>query len=128
MGSWFWAFKRTGVIPLYLLILSLSFLFGCASIPRTQRPGPATETLDQRLDAAQKVIGTMAQKDMTREDLIRLGRKLRNDPDASAAVDKIIGVKQSVVIKYSPVTGKHYSSDLEYDPETGVKLEVLPAE
>lgn len=128
MGSLFWAFKRTGVILLSPLILSLSFLFGCTSIPRTQRPGAATETLDQGLDAAQKVIGTMAQKDMTRKDLMRLGQQLRNDPDASAAVDKIIGVKQPMVIKYSPATGKHYSSDLEYDPETGVKLEVLPAE
>ena len=41
---------------------------------------------------------------------------------------KIVGAQDGAapVVKYSPVTGKHYSGDLEFDPETGARLEVLP--
>jgi hypothetical protein len=52
--------------------------------------------LHEQMDAAQKVVGAMA-------------------PAAGVAAEK-----------YSPVTGKHYSGALEYEPGTGAKL--IPVE
>ncbi|NLE65395.1 MAG: hypothetical protein GX606_05735 [Elusimicrobia bacterium] len=47
--------------------------------------------------------------------------------ESRSAAEKILGVgDKKPVMKYSPVTGKHYSGDLEFDPETGVRLEVVP--
>ena len=45
------------------------------------------------------------------------------------AARKVVGALSpapGAVEKYSPVTGKHYSGALEYEPGTGVKL--LPVE
>jgi len=101
------------------------FLAGCATAPKPLTTGKTVETVDEQLNAAQKVMGGMAHKDMSRGDLIRFGQDLRKDPEARSAVQKITA-PFAPVIKYSPVTGKHYSGDLEFDPETGVKLEILP--
>ncbi|NLE64351.1 MAG: hypothetical protein GX606_00305 [Elusimicrobia bacterium] len=47
--------------------------------------------------------------------------------ESRSAAEKILGVGyKKPVMKYSPATGKHYSGDLEFDPETGVRLEVVP--
>jgi len=55
-------------------------------------------------------------------------KQLRQDENARSAVETIAESLDSnkVMIKYSPATGKRYSADQEYDPETGVKL--LPLE
>jgi hypothetical protein len=45
------------------------------------------------------------------------------------AARKVVGAlapAEGAVEKYSPVTGKHYSGALEYEPGTGVKL--IPVE
>ena len=86
---------------MYKLICSFFLLLslaGCAtSGPGAAAPVKPAETVGQQLDAARKVVGGM-----------------------------VVGTGRAPVIKYSPTTGKHYSSDLEFDPETGEKLEVLP--
>ena len=74
-------------------ILFLSIvLAGCA----TSRPVKPLESIPQQIDVAKKVVGALA-------------------PSAS-------GPTNVVVEKYSPVTGKHYSGVLDYEPGTGVKL------
>ncbi len=103
----------------------VTYMAGCATTPKSA-PVKPVETVDQQLEAARKVVGGMANRDLSREELIKFGQGLNRDPEAKTAVQKIVAPSAAPVIKYSPVTGKHYSGDLEYDPETGVKLEVAP--
>lgn len=53
-----------------------------------------------------------------------VAKKLQSDEEAQTAVEAISESLEgkNINIKYSPATGKRYSGDLEYDPETGVKL------
>jgi hypothetical protein len=57
-----------------------------------------------------------------------VARQIQTDKEAQSAIQAISGSLEGSDshIKYSPVTGKRYSGDMEYDPETGVKL--LPLE
>lgn len=112
---------------LILLILFCSALTGCASV--SHKPlvsGHVAETSTEQLDAAKKVMGAVAGgRDVTPADMKRVVRDIRTNPEAQSAVQAIVGTAGDPVVKYSPVTGKHYSGDLEYDPETGAKLEVI---
>lgn len=85
-------------------VCAMSFLAGCASMSsRAARPS-----------------GQDSQFQSVAVDIYQ------NEESRSAA-KKILGVDaEKPVVKYSPVTGKHYSGDLEFDPETGAKLEVVP--
>ena len=46
--------------------------------------------------------------------------------NAAKKVVEAMAPSSGVVEKYSPLTGRHYSGTLEYEPGTGVKL--LPVE
>jgi hypothetical protein len=119
-------FVPCALCPVPLALLALLFA-GCSTIPKkpVAQANPS-ETVAQQLDAAQKVVGAMGNKEVSRQDLKALAVDMQKNADSRSAVQKIIGVtNEKPVIKYSPVTGKHYSSDLEYDPETGAKLEVI---
>jgi hypothetical protein len=112
--------------PIFLLlsscwILCLAFS-GCATMPK--KPA-ASETQAEQVDAAQKVVGAMAGREMTAGEMKQVASDIRKDESSRSAVQKILGTTSAPVIKYSPVTGKHYSGDLEFDPETGAKLEVI---
>ena len=61
----------------------------------------------------------------TAEPFQRVAQDIQKNEGTRSAVQKIIGAGERSVIKYSPVTGKHYSGELDIDPETGVKLEIL---
>ena len=77
------------------------FFSGCVTVPK-----PSVNSDDQKLQA--------------------VAIDLYKNEDSRSAAQKILGVNtDKPVIKYSPVTGKHYSGDLEFDPETGAKLEVV---
>ena len=106
------------------------FLFccaGCASVPvRHAGSIKPVETADQQLDAVQKVLGGMSGRDVSPQQMKKMTQDIQKNEDTRGVVGKIIGGGGAPVIKYSPATGKHYSGDLEVDPETGVKLEVLP--
>ena len=106
----------------------LVFLSGCATAPkRPVTPVAPAETINEQIDAAQKVVGAMANREVSRNDLKALATDIRKEEETRSAVQAILGGSDKrPVIKYSPVTGKHYSGDLEYDPETGVKLEAVP--
>ncbi|MBF0486336.1 MAG: hypothetical protein HQL16_07485 [Candidatus Omnitrophica bacterium] len=109
-----------------LAIALCFFVIGCASTPRGV-VRDKSETTSQQLDAAQKVVGGMTGKPVSREDMKRVAKDIRSNKESRSAVEKIIGAETAKpVVKYSPVTGKHYSGDLDVDPETGVKLEILP--
>lgn len=115
--------RQLGCCGLALLVLSS----GCAS-PAKKPPEGArpTETTAEQVDAVKKVMGAMGGgREISNSDMKRVARDIQTDQESRSAVEKIIGVSGSPVIKYSPVTGKHYSGDLEYDPETGARLEVI---
>lgn len=109
------------------LILSFCLLSGgCAS--RTARLSPAgasAETAAQQMDAVQKVVSGMTGKQVSSEDMRRVAREVEKDPEARAVMQKILSSGSVPREKYSPATGKHYSAELEFDPETGVRLEFV---
>lgn len=85
------------IFNITLLVLTLFTCAGCATpLAPAGVAGMSAETPRDQLDAARKVVGGM-----------------------------VAGSGRSAVIKYSPTTGKHYSGNLDVDPETGEKLEVL---
>ena len=81
------------------------------------------ETTKDAASAMAVVAGSYTGKPMTEEELKQKAKEINADPEAQSAIRAITSVPQ---IKYSPVTGKRYSADMEYEPETGVKL--LPLE
>ncbi|MFP4472660.1 MAG: hypothetical protein ACLFPX_02145 [Candidatus Omnitrophota bacterium] len=87
-----------------------------------------TEDLGEAAAALKSVAGSLTEKEMTNEEAREAVQRLKNDEEAQSAVRAISTSFDHEVsnVKYSPVTGKRYSGDLEYDPETGVKL--LPVE
>ncbi|MBF0387154.1 MAG: hypothetical protein HQL20_04790 [Candidatus Omnitrophica bacterium] len=110
-------------VPSFLVLL---FLGGCAApLARPLASGQPVETSSQQAAAAQKVLGGMAGREVSREDLRRVAADVRANAESRSAVEEIIGAGGAPVIKYSPSTGKHYSADLEFDPDTGEKLKVL---
>lgn len=108
----------------FILALSLIFfLSGCQSARPMQKEGEAPEDVRR---AVGSVVGGMSGRKMSDEDVDKLLKDVQNDKEAQSAINSITnsmdGQKR---IKYSPATGKRYSADLEYDPETGVKLEYV---
>jgi hypothetical protein len=86
------------------------------------------ESPEEAARALRGVAESYAGKPITDEELNDLARDLQNETEAQSAVSAIADSLEgkNTNIKYSPATGKRYSGDLEYDPETGVKL--LPLE
>ena len=74
------------------------------------------------------VAGSWTGEEMTEQELQEAAKRLQKDPEAKSAIESISTSfgRDKVQVKYSPATGKRYSADMEYDPETGVKL--LPLE
>ncbi len=82
----------------FTLIGSLFFIAGCVTTaPQPKVPVKPPETASQQMDAARKVVGGM-----------------------------VAGGGKAPAVKYSPSTGKHYSGELDSDPDTGEKLLPLP--
>lgn len=85
------------------------------------------ETLNDAVSALAAVTGSVSEKDFSERDLYEAVKSMKNDPEARTAVEAISSAfdKGQVQIKYSPATGKRYGADIEFDPETGVKLLIL---
>lgn len=81
------------------------------------------ETTKEAVSAMGVVAGSYTGKPMTDEEIQQKAKEIDADPEAQSAIQAITSAPQ---IKYSPVTGKRYSADMEYEPETGAKL--LPLE
>lgn len=113
-----------GAKALFYSIGLALFLGGCASPAKVPLSGHSSESAREQLEAAEKVVGGMTGRPVSREDMNRVARELRTNEDSRSAVQKIIGLgsEDPPVEKYSPLTGRHYSGRLEYEPGTGVKL------
>jgi len=76
------------------------------------------------MDVLEAVAESYTRKDLSDEEVKILAKDLQTDEEAQSAIKVIADSleNKNTNIKYSPVTGKRYSGDLEYDPETGAKL------
>jgi len=110
----------------------LCIFWGCASTSIRQKSGQAGETVKTDPREAGEAVGSIAEaltgKELSPEEQQRLLKDIQKDEEAQSAIQTISDSlnSQSIRVKYSPATGKRYSADLEYCPETGVKL--LPVE
>ncbi len=122
---------------IFIILGVCFFAAGCASArkPSSLAVGGGnllnTSQDEDVYDAASalgSVAGAWTGGQMTEEELQAAAKRLQNDDEAKSALEAISTSfdKEQVRVKYSPATGKRYSADLEYDPETGVKL--LPVE
>jgi len=65
-----------------------------------------------------------SENNLTQQDKDNLKKQIRSNPEVQSAVEAISSALDSSTqqMKYSPATGKRYSSHLSVDPETGVPL------
>lgn len=110
---------------------------GCASIPGKNKSLAAhegyllntseEESVYDAASALTAVTGAVSDKELSQRELYQAVKKMKDDPEAQAAVDAVSSAfdQNDVQVKYSPATGKRYSADMEFDPETGVKLLIL---
>ena len=108
----------------YILIyLCLTGVLSSCSSTKGMVNAKEGETTKDAASALGVVAGSYTGKTMTPEELQKAAKDIESDEEAQSAINAITAAPK---IKYSPATGKRYSGDLEYDPETGVKL--LPLE
>ena len=109
---------------LLFLILAVG-LMSCQSVKHSQKNN---ESMADVKEAVKTIAETVSGQEMSDKDVNKLIKDLRTDPEAQSAVKVIkdsLSGDDAGRIKYSPATGKRYAPHLEYDPETGVKLEYV---
>lgn len=88
---------------------------------------PVNETPQEQKESMKSVIGVIAGKAISDEDLKKIGKQIHEDPQAQSAVkaitDSLSG--ESVIIKYCPIDGARYFQDFKQCPEHKVDLKVL---
>lgn len=96
-------------------------VYGCQSA-RPDRP--SQKEMDEAIKAAAQAVSG---KELNEKELKDLKNQLKTDKEAQSAVQSISESldPSRAKVKYSPLTGKRYAPHLEYEPGTGVKLEVL---
>lgn len=112
---------------------SLALILTCFVLPmvscQTVRPSlNSNENLEDVQQAIGTVAGALSGQPMSKEDVNKLMRDIRTNPDSRSAVESMattMDPQNRGRVKYSPATGKRYAPHLEYDPETGVRLEYL---
>ena len=117
-------------VAVFFVSVLASMIAGCASTLKKGSAGTA-DVFAQRENAVQAiktVSEALSGKKLSNEDAVNLTKSIVKDKGARSAIEEIGNavVPGRVRVKYSPATGKRYSADMEYCPETGVKL--LPVE
>lgn len=108
----------------YLVAILVLFLFGCQTTQQDRDLKRNKENLGEILSA---VSGALSGRQLSEEELHNLEKQIRTDVDAQSAVQAItdsVGGKVPQV-KYCPVTGKRYASNLEICPEHQILLEIV---
>ena len=96
---------------------------GCQTTPRKTNVESSSDVIS--------AVGTMAEgltnKDISPEDLKRLGEQLKNDPQAKSAVESVNSALQAKQggIRYCPVDGKRFSDRVTKCPYCGALLKDL---
>ena len=118
-------FQQKGVQFLGRLVFLFFLPLVLLSCATAQAPIAKNETPKEVKRAVKSVAEAMSGKELSDAEVNKLVNDLKTDEEAQSAVkamtDAVSGEKPK--LKYSPVTGKRYAPHMEYDPETGAKLE-----
>ena len=108
----------------FLVSLSTICLLGCASTKNPIVKTSPEETEQDAVSALGAIASSYTNKEMDEAQLKQVAKDIQSDEQAQSAIKVITDSMEGKTtgIKYSPVTGKRYSADLEFDPETGAKL------
>jgi len=107
-----------------LVTFLVLFLLGCQTTSQVKN---SKEDAKDVREAISTVVGALSGKPLSEEDLNSLEKQVQTDKEAQSAIQAIadsVGGKATHV-KYCPVTGKRYASNLEICPEHQVQLEVV---
>ncbi|MBF0522385.1 MAG: hypothetical protein HQL24_04925 [Candidatus Omnitrophica bacterium] len=116
----FWALSR---ISDFMLRISLLFFIVCVFGCQTVRPVSSKENPQDAKTALTTAAKALTGKDLTDKQLNNVVKDIENNPQTQTAVNSVAeSLKGNHRVKYSPSTGKRYAPNVEYDPETGVKL------
>jgi hypothetical protein len=100
------------------------FFTGCQTThPKT----PAGESTQEQLDAVGSVTGALTGKELTDAEKRKMLRDLKSDKEAQSAMKSISGALEvrQTGIKFCPVDGQRFSSDVDLCPTHHVKLKEL---
>ena len=101
---------------------------GCQTVsPPNSQDQKKAENLQEVQSALGVVAGAVAGKELSPEELKKLGQQIQSDPAVQSAVAEITDTLsvQPAVVKYCPLDGQRYAPELEYCPVHGVVLETL---
>lgn len=106
-------------------VLILALLMGCQHAPR--RHDAAISKQDEMIYSIGKVTEGLTQTDISREDLVRLGKQISQDPEAKSAVASVNQAMQvqKKGIRYCPNDGKRFSDRVKKCPVCGATLKDL---
>ncbi len=116
------------ILQAFYILLIAVFVSSCSTANRhnSQRllNNSKEENIADAVSAMKSVAEAVAQKELTEEELKNLAHDLQSNKDSQSAVEAITNSlsREKPKIKYSPSTGKRYSAELEFDPETGERL------
>ncbi len=120
------ASSKSGRMGLAVVLPTVGILVaGCAGkTVRTPIGGPFPEEDMKTLEA---VAGAVSGRPVGPEEMERLRRRLRSDPETRAAVELLTGTppQRPAPVKYCPVTGKRYSPRLTECPIHHVPLKTV---
>jgi hypothetical protein len=104
-----------------LLIIGIAiFFYGCQT---TQSNRPVTR---QDIDAVKRVASEIAGREVSEEELYRLGKMMQANAQTQEAVGVITNtLTQKPIIKYCPVDGKRFAPNITICPQHNVELKVL---
>ena len=116
---------------LTLVILGTLVLSGCAAhskaVPRPEgSPASAASDSPEAQSALKSVAESLSGQALSEEDLKKLSRDLRKNPEVQSAVESVTGAFSNFpAVKYCPVDGKRFSADQTHCPEHGVELQTV---
>ncbi len=115
----------TGIVAVVFIVT------GCTSLLSHKKNSTIISTVDGRKDVV-NTIKTVSEaivgRNLSKDEAANLTKSIVKDRETQVVIKEIGNavIPGKVRVKYSPATGKRYSADMEYCPETGVKL--LPVE
>jgi len=87
---------------------------------------PQTKINNKDIDQViESIGGSLSGKELSEDDIKRIKKQLRNDPEAQSAVQAVSeGLdKNRIRIKFCPLTGKRYGPNFKLCPEHNVDLQ-----
>ena len=110
--------------PLKIGMLLMLMCAGCQTAAPVKVQENSTEEMEKTLGA---VAGAVTGKKLSVEDVKNLEKQLKTNKEARSAVESITHSLEGRPnkIKYCPLTGKRYGSNMTICPEHGEELKML---